>query len=56
MKYDLDRTGIKSNKNSINCMHWNVAPDALPVSARLYMFWTDGITSTYMYIYFSFHK
>ena len=27
--YDLDRTGIK------NCMHWNVDPDAHPVSARL---------------------
>ena len=36
MKYDLDRTSMKKiDKNSKSCMHWNVALDALPVSARL---------------------
>ena len=29
MKHDLDRTGMKKDKNGKNCMHWNVAPDAL---------------------------
>ena len=32
----LDRTGMKKwIKNDKNCMHWNVAPDALSGSARL---------------------
>ena len=36
MKDGLDRTGIKKLiKMAKNCMHWNVAPDALPGSARL---------------------
>ena len=36
MKYDLDRTGMKKiDKNGKNCMHWNVAPDALPGSVNL---------------------
>ena len=28
VKYNLDRY-VKTDKNSKNCMHWNVAPDAL---------------------------
>ena len=32
MKYDLD---AKNRYERQNIMHWNVDPDALPVSARL---------------------
>ena len=32
MKDSLDRTGMKYGQN---LMHWNVAPDVLPGSARL---------------------
>ena len=36
MEDGLDRTGKKkTDKNGKNFMHWNVAPDALPGSARL---------------------
>ena len=34
VKHDLDRTGMeKIDKNGKNCMHWNVASDALHGSA-----------------------
>ena len=36
MKDGLDRTGMKKLiKTAKNCMHWNMAPDALSGSARL---------------------
>ena len=36
MKDGLHSTGKKNRKKTgKNCMHWNVAPDALPGSARL---------------------
>ena len=36
VKDGLDRTGMKkTDKNSKNFMHWNVAPDALPGSATV---------------------
>ena len=46
MKYDLDRTGMKKiDKNGKNCMPRNVAQDALPGSATLYVFRTAGLTT-----------
>ena len=45
MKDDLDKTGMKKQiKMAKNCMHWDVALDALP---GLYVFWTAGVTTDY---------
>ena len=36
VKDDLDRTDMKKEiKTAKNCLHWNVAPDALPGSATI---------------------
>ena len=46
MKDGLDRTGNeKYKKNGKNFMHWNVALDALPGSARLVHVRAAGITT-----------
>ena len=44
MKYDLDRTDM-IKINGKNCMHWNVAPEALPGSVSIVRIWTAGLTT-----------
>ena len=43
MKDSLDKTGMIEMAKY--CMHWNVALDALPGSARLVCVWTTGLTT-----------